>query len=177
MGALRLGDIHFLNHIIGILHRALNCECELHAVFGKNCLEGNRLKGLAPSFNSASQVTKTSSLLQVGSTELCPSLPALSVAATAAFLVLLAAATLPGSAEAYVLRGCYGQTDSPNFDVGKCRYGWEGDACGRHVSKIGISSSWSENCSKLKDQTSCLLQYLIGSSFDPQEMCQCNNLR
>ena len=81
---------------------------------------------------------ETSPPFQVGSTEFCPSLPALSVAATAAFLVLLAAATLPGSAEAYVLRGCYGQTDSPNFDEGKCRYGWEVDACGRHVSKIGI---------------------------------------
>ena len=74
------------------------------------------------------------------STNASPALPALSVAA-AVFLIMLAAATLPGAAEAYVLRGCYGQTEGAPFDGGSCRYGWEVDACGRHVRK---SQEYSE---------------------------------
>ena len=59
-----------------------------------------------------------------------------SLAVAAVFIVMLAAATLPGSAEAYVLRGCYGQTEPGHFDGGSCKYGWEVDACGRHVRDL-----------------------------------------
>jgi len=60
-----------------------------------------------------------------------------SLAVAAVFIVMLAAATLPGSAEAYVLRGCYGQTEPGHFDGGSCKYGWEVDACGRHSCTKG----------------------------------------
>ena len=65
-----------------------------------------------------------------------PTAAALSLHSIAAGLfVLLAAATLSGEAEAFPLRGCNGHAESSPFDKGSCRYGWEVDACGHHVSK------------------------------------------
>ena len=49
---------------------------------------------------------------------------AVSILAAAVFFVLLAAATLPGAADAYVLRGRI------------CQYGYEIDAYGRQVRRL-----------------------------------------